>query len=61
MSVYDSNTTDYVFLWNTGSKAITLYAGNSLAVAPKNGLPSIMIRFNTSMQTFILGFNQSGV
>jgi hypothetical protein len=56
MSVHDSNDTDFVFLYNSGSKAVTLYAGNETAVAPKNGLPSILIRFKTNIAVVVLGY-----
>ena len=61
MNVYNSSNTDYVFLWNTGSKSVTLYAGNATALAPQNGQPAIMIRFAADVQTIILGYIHSSM
>ena len=61
MSVYNSSNTDYVFLWNSGSKSVTLYAGNATALAPQNGQPSIMIRFATEMPIIVLGYIHSSM
>ena len=61
MSVYNSTNTDYVFLWNSGSKSVTLYAGNATALAPQNGHPSIMIRFATEMPILVLGYIHSSM
>ena len=60
MTVYNSTDTDYVFLWNTGSKSVTLYAGNETAIAPQNGQPAIMIRFAVEMSILTLGYIHSG-
>ena len=61
MSVYNCSNTDYVFLWNSGSKSVTLYAGNATALAPQNGQPSIMIRFATEIPILVLGFIHSSM
>ena len=61
MSVFNSTNTDYVFLWNTGSKSVTLYAGNETAIAPQNGQPAIMIRFVAEMPILIVGYIHSGM
>ena len=61
MTKYDSNNTDYVFLWNTGSKPVILYAGNATAIAPQNGQPSIMVRFATEMPILVVGYIHSSM
>ena len=61
MSVYNSDNTDYVFLWNTGSKSVTLYAGNATAVAPQNGQPAIMILFAAELPILIVGYIHSSM
>jgi hypothetical protein len=60
MSVYDSKDTDFVFLYNSGGKSVTLYAGNETAISPKLGEPAIVIRFKTAMDTMILGYISQG-
>lgn len=60
MSVYNSDDTDFVSLWNSGSKAVVLYAGNETATLPQNGQPSILIRFRTNIEVIVLGYVPQG-
>jgi hypothetical protein len=60
MSVYDSEHTDFVFLYNSGSKAVTVYAGNDSAISPDPSTPSILIRFKQNMPVCVLGHIPQG-
>lgn len=55
MNVFDSTACDYIYLFNNGTKSVPIYAGDENAVNPKPGTTGIVIRFKTTMSTYLMG------
>jgi hypothetical protein len=55
MSVYDSTNCDYIYLYNSGTASVPIYAGDENAINPKPNTTGIVIRFKTTMSTYLMG------
>jgi hypothetical protein len=55
MTTYSSETTDFVYLYNSSEDTVAIYAGNETAVPPQHTQSSILIRFKTTMDVMRLG------
>ena len=55
MSVYDSTNYDYIYLYNSGKENVPIYAGNENAINPKPNTVGIVMRFKTTMDTYLMG------